>query len=122
MEHSIWTDKRAQRRMEKLIKDDVKHGDICLILDINPGCIMISLTCSKTHKPRSKHTLPEDFNFLQDKTSNMIVIPISYGQDKNLLIVGSNKTKIFYNDHPLELGFALTVWKVQSLTFDKVIL
>ena len=77
---------------------------------------------SKTHKPRSKYTLPGYFNLLQDENSDVVMIHVGYGQDDNVLEVGRDKTKIFYHDHPPELGFAFTVWKVQGLTFDKVIL
>ena len=80
------------------------------------------MTDSKTHIPRSKHTLFEDFNFLQDENRYMVMIHVGYGQDYIFLEAGSNKTKIFYNDHSLELGFAFTILKVQSLTFDKLIL
>ena len=70
---------------------------------------MTLLSDTKTQKQRSNHDPPEDFNFLQDENSNMLMIPVGYGQDDNVLEVGSNKTKIFYHDHPLELDFVLTV-------------
>ena len=84
---------------------------------------MMSLIERKTHKPRSKRTIPEDFNLFQDESSDITMIPVGYRQEKNELQIGSNKNaKIFYHNCPLELGFALTVWKVQGLTFNKVIL
>ena len=45
-----------------------------------------------------------------------------YGQDEKVMEVVNKNTKIFYHGHPLELGFMITLWKVQSLNFDKVIL
>ena len=92
------------------------------MLDAPPDFIMMSLMDSKTYKPRSKHTLAGDFNLLQDENSDMVMIPVGYGLEDNVLEVANNKTKIFYQDHPLELSFAFTVWKVQGLTFDKIIL
>ena len=83
---------------------------------------MMSLTGSKTHKPRSKHTLLENFNLIQDENSDMVIITVGRGQYENALEVGSNKTKILYHDNPLDLGFVFTFWKVQGLTFEKVIL
>ena len=62
------------------------------MLDTPPDFIIISLMDSKTHKPRSKHTLPEDFNLLQDENSDTVMIPVGYDQDGNVLEVGRNKT------------------------------
>ena len=49
----------------------------------------------------------------------MVIIPVGDGQDDKVLEVGSNKTKILYHDHSLELGVSFSVWKVQGLTFEK---
>ena len=95
--------------MEKFIRDSIKYGDIEIFLDASPDHIMMPLINRKTYQPRSKHSLREEFNLLQDINSYMLMIPVGYVQDDNVLEVGSNKTKIFYHDHSLELGFALTV-------------
>ena len=109
MKSLLWVHKSAQRRMEKRIRIDIKHGDRELFLDTPTDCIMMSLEDSKTHKPRSNDSLYENFNFLQDETSDLVMIPVAYRKDNNVLEVGSNKTKMFYHDHPLELGFAFTI-------------
>ena len=80
------------------------------------------MTDSKIDKLRHKYTLPACFNLLQDESSGIAMTHVSYRQDKNKLQVDSNKnTKVLHHDHPLDLGFVLTVCKVKGLTFDKVI-
>ena len=84
-----------------------------------PDYIIITLLDNKTQKVRDKDTIPEDFNLLQDEDSRKIMIPV-----QNIIKnqVELEKVDIEYKDHPLELAFAFTVWKVQGLTFDKIIL
>ena len=62
----------------------------------------------ETRKLRSKYALPEDFNVLQDTNGDVVMITVGFRQDDILLEVGSNKTKMFYDDHPLDLGFTFT--------------
>ena len=89
------------------------------MLDKPPDFIIITLLDNTTQKFRSKDTVPEDFNLIQDENSNKIMIPVGCIARKELKV---NKIPIQYEDHFLELGFVFTVWKVQGLTLDKVIL
>ena len=93
-----------------------------MLLDHPPDFIIISLIDNRTHKIRSKSTIPADFNLIQDESSDKIMIPIPRKDVCKLQVGSSKNAKITCNNHPLELGFAFTVWKVQGLTFDKVIL
>ena len=102
MESLFQTNKSSQRRTEKFVRDAIKCGNTETILETLPYFIMTSLTDSKTHKARFKHALPEDFNFLQDENSDMVMIPVGYGQGENVLEVGNNKTNFFYHHQPLD--------------------
>ena len=84
-----------------MIREAIGSGDTEIILDIPPDFTMTSLIDRKSHKPKSKQTLPEYFNLLHDEISDII---------------------FFYHDHPLERGFTITFWKLQDINFDKVIL
>ena len=75
----FWIDKSTQRRMETLVREAIKRCDIEIFLDTPSECIIMSLKDSKTHIPRSKHTLSEDFNFLQEESSDMLMIHVGYG-------------------------------------------
>ena len=81
MESFLWMNKIAQRRMEKLIGHAIKRGNTEIFSNTPPDFIMTSLTHRKPHTPRSKNTLTEDSNLLQDENSDMVMIPVGYGQD-----------------------------------------
>ena len=65
--------------MDKLIRDVIKRDNIEILSDTPQYCIMMSLLDRKTHKPRSKHTLPEDFNLLQEENSDIVMTNVGYG-------------------------------------------
>ena len=96
-----------------------KKGRSIVILETPLDYIIIMLLDNKTQKYRHKDTIPEDFNLLQDDSSNKVMILIGNISWKHIKI---GRTNINYKDHPLELGFAFTVWKVQGISLDKIIL
>ena len=104
-------DESAQRIVKKLIRDAIECSEPTF-LDNPTDCITMSLKDRKTHKPRSKYTLPADFILIQDENNDMVTIPVGYEQNGNVLEVGSSKTHIFYHGHPLELGIGFADWKL----------
>ena len=110
---------KKARHPKRKIREARKKNESEVILLNPPDYIIITLLDNKTQKVRDKDTIPEDFNLLQDEDSRKIMIPV-----QNIIKnqVELEKVDIEYKDHPLELAFAFTVWKVQGLTFDKIIL
>ena len=119
LEGLYYSDKKEDEEAKRKIREARKKNESEVILLNPPDYIIITLLDNKTQKVRDKDTIPEDFNLLQDEDSRKIMIPV-----QNIIKnqVELEKVDIEYKDHPLELAFAFTVWKVQGLTFDKIIL
>ena len=106
MEGLYYKNKKEDQEAKKKINEARKKGRSTVMLETPPDYIIITLLDNKTQKFRHKDTIPEDFNLLQDDSSNKVMIQIGNISLKQMKI---ERTNINYKDHPLELGFAFTV-------------
>ena len=121
MESLCWKDRSIQIEIEKKISRSIRSNNSEVFIDVPPDFILVTLL-DKDGNPRKREDFPINIDLVLNENDSNVVIPISCSISEKIEISNKQKLPIQYQQHAVDLGFSFTVWKVQGLTFDKIII
>jgi len=123
--HSLgWDAVEKKNSAINLITAASQKGITIITLDEPPDFINVELADRNGNRMNPKKW-PEDINL--SKTREKVIIPIGlmHNTKSNFIKIKSDNHEVLtihYNQHAVDLAMAMTVWKAQGSTFNKIIL
>ena len=113
-----WENDEISDKVSHIIRAESLKGTKVIDIPIPPDCIVVEVSLP------NQESWPQHLNLSPDPTKIHIPIGLktsSRGRAEKDFVMLSNRTKVIYCAHAIDLAFAITTWKSQGGTFDYII-